>query len=133
MRLTTVPFGKPSEVHSLSDVASLNFSAKGLVVRVVRALNAMGRADALDVTFRDASAVRYLDEVDLARYWTSEGFIRQFHVLEVTGGGWSEEENELQGYTQLRREWLVVTGNGCVSVFATDEPQIDSVDWLSDP
>jgi hypothetical protein len=33
----------------------------------------------------------------------------------------------MQGYITQRREWLVVTGNGCISVFSTDEPVVERV------
>jgi len=84
------------------------------------------------VVFPDASAFRYLDEMDLARYWGSDGFVHGFHVLKVSAGGWSDEEDQLQGFTTSRREWLVVTGNGCVSVFAHAEPQVHAVTWQRD-
>lgn len=132
MRLKTVPFGPSSEVHWGSDVTTLNFSKSDLVVRVASTLDATGLIHGLEVIFSDASAFRYLDELDLARYWTSEGFVRGFHVLEVTEGGWAHEEAELQGYSTPRREWLVVTGNGCVSVFAPTEPQVNAISWQRD-
>lgn len=132
MSLKTVPVGRSSEVHWGSDVATLSFSESNLVVRVASTLDAAGLVHGLDVIFSDASAVRYLDELDLARYWTSEGFVRRFHVLEVTEGGWAHEEAQLQGYSTPRREWLVVTGNGCVSVFAPTEPKVNAISWQRD-
>lgn len=60
------------------------------------------------------------------------GLVHGFHVLEVSAGGWSDEEDQLQGFTTSRREWLVVTGNGCVSVFAHAEPQVHAVTWQCD-
>lgn len=63
----------------------------------------------IEVRFSEATALRYLDEADLARYWTSADFPRGHHVLEVLEGGWSWEESELQGYPTQRREWLIAT------------------------
>ncbi|RYD82424.1 MAG: hypothetical protein EOP84_09425 [Verrucomicrobiaceae bacterium] len=132
MRLKTISFGEPSEVHWGSDVADLSFSQNGLVVRISCDVEATGLVHGLEVAFSDASAVRYLDELDLARYWTSEDFVRGFHVLEVAEGGWSAEEDQLQGFATPRREWLVVTGNGCVSVFARTEPHVHAASWQRD-
>lgn len=129
MRLETLPFGPPLDVHHSSDIESLTFSAKRLVVRVARELTSDGKVLGLELTFDDAFAFRYLDEADLARYWGSEGFVRGYPVLEVVRGGWSDEEAVLQGFEQRNREWLVVTGNGCVSVFATTDPTSVEVTW----
>jgi len=132
MRLETRPHGTPSEVHWGSDVESLSFSSKGLTVRLAREVSGEGQVHGLDVSFPDASAFRYLDELDLARYWSSEGFVRGYPVLEVLAGGWCDEEMELQQYENRRREWLVVTGNGCVSVLAPTDPTVKAEEWLRD-
>jgi hypothetical protein len=86
----------------------------------------------LDISLPDASAFRYLDELDLARYWSSEGFVPGYPVLEVVSGGWCDEEAVLQHYENRRRECLVVTGNGCVSVsvLAPTGPAVEAVEWL---
>ncbi|PZQ76039.1 MAG: hypothetical protein DI563_08005 [Variovorax paradoxus] len=132
MPFKTVPFGHEGKVHLGSDVASLSFSGGELLVRVAREVDGSGIVQGLDIQFRDASAIRYLDEADLARYWISEGFVHGFHVLQVTEGGWSDEENESQGYASSRKEWLVVTGNACVSVFARTAPTVSEATWLRD-
>ncbi len=129
MRLVTHPFGPSLEVHPTSDVESLSYSSKGMVVRVACEVSAEGQIRGLDVSFNDATAFRYLNEVDLARYWRSEGFVRGYPVLEVLEGGWSDEEAALQGYEQRRREWLVVTGNSCVSVLAATHPSLEEAEW----
>lgn len=132
MRLKTIPYGEPAEVHWGSDVESLNFSQQGLSVRIAREVSNDGVVCGLDISFTDASAFRYLDEVDLARYWSSEGFVRGYPILEVVAGGWCDEEAVLQQYENRRREWLVVTGNGCVSVLATTNPTACTVEWSRD-
>jgi hypothetical protein len=132
MRLETLPYDVPAEVHWGSDVESLMFSSRGLTVRVVREISMEGQANGLDISFSNASAFRYLDELDLARYWSSEGFVRGYPVLEVVSGGWCDEEAVLQQYENRRREWLVVTGNGCVSVLAPTEPAVEAVEWQRD-
>lgn len=124
MPLETSPSSPRQELHWGSDIATVHFDGRALVVVVARAPLARGRFEGLRIEFAQAFAFRYLDELALARYWTSSGFLRGHHVLEVNAGGWSDEENELQGYGMERREWLVVTGNGCLSVFASRAPQI---------
>jgi len=132
MRLRTVPFGEPAEVHWGSDIASLDFSSQGLSVRIAREVSIDRVVKGVDVSFVDASAFRYLDELDLARYWNSEGFVRGYPILEVLAGGWCDEEGTLQQYKNSRREWLIVTGNGCVSVFASTNPTVREVEWKGD-
>jgi hypothetical protein len=132
MRLKTLPYSAPAEVHWGSDVESLSFSSRGLNVRIAREINGDGQVRGLDVTFSDASAFRYLDELDLARYWSSEDFVRGYPVLEVHEGGWCDEEAALQQYQNRRREWLLVTGNGCVSVFAPSDPTVRESEWKRD-
>ena len=128
MQLKAKPFGEQQPVHWGSDVASLNFNDAGLFIRV--ACDLVGdTVQGLDVVFRHASAFRLLDELDLARYWTSAHFPRGFHVLEVEEGGWLDEESQLQGYVNPRREWLIVTGNKCVSVFCSKAPIVEDASW----
>jgi hypothetical protein len=95
------------------------------VVKVAREPLGDSRFTGLRITFSKASAFRLLDEVDLATYWLAEGFIAGHHVIFVLSGGWSAEENERQGYVTERQEWMVVTGNGCLSVFASEPPVIE--------
>ena len=128
----TVAFDMEREVHCGSDVDSLHFTTAGLTITVLRDIEDDGQVRGLRVFFPSASAARYLDEGDLARYWASDGFVRNRHVLEVIEGGWADEENDLQGFATERREWLVVTGQGCVSVFAELEPTIHEHAWRRD-
>jgi hypothetical protein len=129
MRLKAFPFTPLVGVHWGSDIESLFSSSNGLAITVARELDESGNVQGLKILFDQASAFRLLDEVDLARYWVSEGFARGSHVLEVFEGGWSDEESQLQGYETQRREWLIVTGNSCVSVFSSGEPQVEMVTW----
>lgn len=122
------PFGQGQPVHWASDVDSLTFNEAGLFIRIGSHVvddNVQG----FDVIFHDASAFRLLDEVDLAQYWVSAHFPRNFHVIEVEEGGWLDEESLLRGYVNPRREWLVVTGNTCVSVFCSTDPSVESASW----
>jgi len=132
MRLKTFPFAEPAEVHWGADIERLDFSSQRLSVRIAREVTSDGNVHGMDISFVDASAFRYLDELDLARYWSSEGFVRGYPVLEVVEGGWCDEEATLQQYQNPRREWLIVTGNGCVSVFASTNPTVRAVEWHRD-
>lgn len=129
MCLKAVPFTPTVGVHWGSDIESLSFSSNGLAISVAREVNESGDVQGLTVLFDQASSFRLLDELDLARYWASDGFPKGSHVLEVIEGGWSEEENQLQGYKTPRREWLIVTGNGCVSVFSPCKPKVQIATW----
>ena len=124
MPLETSPPSPSQEVHWGSDIASVRFDGRGLKVIVARVPLEEGQFQGLEVFFRSASGFRFLDELDLARYWISPGFLSGHHVLSVNTGGWGSEENELQGFESSRTEWLVVTGNGCLSVFAQEPPTI---------
>jgi len=128
-KLKSILYDSAREVHWGSDIESVHFSSHGLVVKIAREIEATAQVRGLEVVFSDASALRYLDELDLARYWASDDFIRGCHVLEVVEGGWSDEENALQGFSTNRREWLLVTGNGCISVFAKSAPKINETCW----
>jgi len=130
--LVSIAFDVAREVHWGSDIESLHLVGPNLVVKVAREMEDESIVRGLEIVFDDVSALRYLDEVDLARYWTSDQFVSGSHVLEVLGGGWGAEENVLQGYETRRREWLVVTGNGCVSVFSPSEPKINEALWPRD-
>jgi len=101
-------------------------------VRIAREVSIDRVVKGVDVSFVDASAFRYLDELDLARYWNSESFVRGYPILEVLAGGWCDEEATLQQYKNSRREWLIVTGNGCISVFASTNPTVREVEWKGD-
>ena len=125
----SIAFDIEREVHWGSDVESAHFANGSLVVRIAREIEEATRIRGIEISFSEVSAFRYLDEFDLARYWTSKTFVRGNHVLEITEGGWSDEENALQGFNSTRREWLVVTGNACMSVFSTVEPKIHELSW----
>lgn len=128
--LKSLAFSALEEVHWGSDIENVHFDANGLIVVIAREHASDGRVHGLQVKFEEVAGFRYLDEVEIARYWASKGFISGHHVLEILEGGWSEEESATQGYVTQRREWLVVTGNGCISVFSKFEPVVEPVVYL---
>ena len=125
MPLSTVAIVPALAVPSESDIASVHFNGQSLSIEVAREPLEGGQFRGLRVTFQEVQGFRLLDESDLAQYWTAPGFVRGHHVLLVASGGWSAEENLRQGYEVRRREWLVVTGNRCLNVFASEGPQIE--------
>jgi hypothetical protein len=125
MQLETCPFDVPMTVDHASDLAEVHFVGGRLEVLVASSLAGEGRFNGLRITFAETRGFRMLDEADLARYWGSSGFQRGHHVLCVTGGGWRAEEAMLQGFPHNEGdEWLIVTGNRCVSVLSSDAPQV---------
>jgi hypothetical protein len=132
MPIKSRPFSLAQEVHWGSDVARVNLYSGELKIWVARCRRPDGQVDGLLVSFKHAPEFRYLDEVTLATWWMADGFVRDHHVLEITDGGWREELRALQGYEQARREWLVVTGNGCVSVISDEPPALQDVLWPAD-
>lgn len=122
MQLRTIPFSAAGDVDATSDIQSVEFKSGKLIVAIAKKLQPAGKVAGAVVKFPAVQGFRFLDEADLARYWTSGGFVRGYHVLRVEEGGWTAEENDLEGYSFQRSEWLVVTGNGCLSVFAQEPP-----------
>jgi hypothetical protein len=125
--IKTSPFSAEMGIHSNSDIASLAFDGRELTITLacMRVLSKEIRG--LRVCFERASAFRYLDESELSRYWISNEFTRGHLVLEVHAGGWNAEESQVQGIFTQKREWLIVTGNGCVSVLCESVPEIEEV------
>lgn len=112
-----------------SDIEAVDYRNGTLVVVVACSLDADRTVRGLRVTFARPAGFRLLDELGLHRYWMSVDWPRGSHVLEVTGDGWAAEEKALAGFDTTRREWLVVTGNACVSVFCAEEPVVAETTW----
>jgi hypothetical protein len=130
--LKTVAVDIPRNVARNSDLQSLSYDGSILSIRVARELLSEAEIGGIEVTFSSTKAFRCLDESDLANYWVSSKFVRESHVLEVQAGGWSDEEAARRGYKQNCREWLVVSGNACVSVFSENPPTIQELSWPRD-
>jgi len=122
-------FTPATGVAFTSDVEAVDYRDGTLVVLVACSLGEGGTVYGLRVTFAQPGGFRLLDELDLQRYWTAGDRPRGSHVLEVTAGGWGAEEGTLQGFDTACREWLIVTGNACVSVFCADEPAVAETEW----
>ncbi|MBB5609536.1 MULTISPECIES: hypothetical protein [unclassified Janthinobacterium] len=115
-----------------SDIESLNYTHGGLVIVLACSQSEARHVTGIQLSFCSVSGFRLLDEAELARYWISNDFPRGSHLLEVIDGGWAAEESVLQGYERPRREWLVITGNACVSVLCAVEPEVAEVVWKYD-
>lgn len=129
MGIKTVGFGPSMQVDWGSDLKAFAWNEGALTVTVACEISIDRVVHGLEIRFENAWGLRFLDELDLARYWLSDGFVRGFNVLEVLAKGWADEETSLQGYDRPRREWLVVTGYGCANVFAEEPPCIVAASW----
>ena len=108
MPIKARPFGCQEQFDWGADIHSVSYDG-GLSIRVLRN--------------------RLLDEVPLAEYWIAEDFPSGYPVLEVFDGGWAKEEDTRLGYTEQRREWIIVTAGTCVSVFWKHAPEIREAIW----
>jgi hypothetical protein len=131
MAVETRPFSPTNGVHWGSDVESLQYLDGNLTITIACS-GEDGIIQGLQVKFWKPTGFRLLDELSLARYWVSGEFSRGSHVLEVKNGGWSMEEDVLQSFETERREWLVVSGNACVSVFCLQDPELQDLSWKND-
>lgn len=129
MPLKTQAYLPAHGVQPDSDLESLQYKDGILTIVLACSLDPHGNIHGISLTFPDVAGFRLVDEVDLARYWPSSGFVQGSHLLEVIDGGWSAEQNMLQGYESRRREWLAVTGNACVSVFCISKPAVSHCSW----
>jgi hypothetical protein len=129
MTLNAFAYLPANGVEPCSDIESAQYENGAFVVVLACSLDESRNVEGISLTFPNVTGFRLLDELDLARYWLSNDFARGSYLLEVTDGGWAAEETELQGYKRPRREWLAVTGNACVSVFSTSEPEISPLSW----
>ncbi|MCX2865486.1 hypothetical protein OOZ63_27050 [Paucibacter sp. PLA-PC-4] len=129
MPLEVTAIGPALSVSNESDIASVRYDGSGLSVVVARTPLDGNRFLGLRITFQRVHGFRLLDESDLAAYWAAPGFVRGHHVLAVTSGGWSAEEDLRQGHKLRRCEWLVATGNGCLSLFASEDPKIEEGEY----
>ena len=125
--LITQSFGDTYGFSDATDIASINYDhQQGLHIHIFGPENADHHIQGLKVAFSRISGFRCLSESDLIHYWQSPQLIRGYCVLEVISGGWSEEHSQLlpHAYATHRREWLVVTGHVCVSVWSDAAPSI---------
>lgn len=129
MTLKSFAYLPTNGVDPNSDIESCRYEDGALIVVLACFLDDSRNVAGVSLKFSNVTGFRLLDELDLARYWLSNDFARGSYLLEVTNGGWAEEETELQGYERTRREWLAVTGNACVSVFSSSEPEISPRSW----
>ena len=129
MSLKTVAYLPAHGVQPNSDLETLQYKECILTIVLACSLDQHGNVHGISLTFPAVAGFRLLDELDLARYWPASGFVQGSHLLEVIDGGWSAEQNVLQGYDSSRREWLAVTGNACVSIFCVDEPIVSHCSW----
>jgi len=120
MGIKAQPFGIQEKFDWGADIHSVAFDGR-LVIGIKRNRNENGE---IRITFSQVDGFRFLDEVQLATYWTHEDFPLGYPLLEVLEDGWASEENKRLGYVQQQREWIVVTAGACISVFSKFEPEV---------
>ncbi|MFA9284586.1 MULTISPECIES: hypothetical protein [unclassified Comamonas] len=125
-------FGERIEVSGSSDIEAMHFDQDGLRIYIAQERDHQDIISGLIVEFAGARKFRCLDESDIADYLASPEFIHGYNVLEVLAGGWSAEIHSLSGYGCGLREWLVATGNLCISVISGEEPLIRQLRWSLD-
>jgi hypothetical protein len=82
------------------------------------------------VTFEHERGFFMLDDADLPS-WLPFPALASGHILyEVSGDGWlhAQPSGSLAVASAQCREWLVATGNECVSVFSAAGPSIQRLD-----
>ncbi|MRT29776.1 hypothetical protein [Herbaspirillum sp. CAH-3] len=122
-----------SGVQSNSDISSLVLDAQGELVVNVACSSDGDMVRGIRIVFQaPVAGFRFLDGLDLHRYVHTKGFPRGTHLIEVIDGGWLSEEKLLQDSELDAREWMVVTGNGCLSVFSSEEPQCSEITWAAE-
>lgn len=124
MPLELRPFDAEVGMLSASDISWVSYDGRKLEVVVAQVATSAGKFKGIKFTFNWVTGFRLLDEGGLLRYWRTDGYRGGHHLFSVEAGGWAEEEFKLEGVTDKRREWIVVTGNGCMNVFAHDAPEV---------
>lgn len=105
-----------------AEVVGVHYDVDSLVVEVRD-----HDGDALwQIAFPAVEGFRVLDEGDLGEFWGHVPCL----VIEVTAGGWWEQECSRGGFTaqwtKKVREYFVNGMNACVSVLSWSEPVISS-------
>ena len=107
------------------EIASINFDQWILTIAV--RLYRKGDQKVMGMThviFRDAVGFRLLDENEMLNFpWTRLHGSKSF-VNVVESDGWLELEWKAGNFahTQNMKEYIVATGNECVSIIARDKP-----------
>ncbi|WP_139347181.1 hypothetical protein [Herbaspirillum sp. VT-16-41] len=113
-----------------SDISSVTLNDQGYLVVILACFKSENTVSGLRISFPPPiEGFRLLDELALHRYVRSKEFPHGSHLIEVLEGGWLSEECELQELELEMREWMVVSGNGCLSVFCSGVPQCSKINW----
>lgn len=110
-----------------SCVLEVRFSVVGLYIVVEAFPLAASKSVHVEVLFPFHSGFQLLDEGDMPAWLGGQCYRNGHIVYEVTSGGWlsrASADNGLSIASATCREWLVVTANECVSIFATAMPSI---------
>lgn len=105
------------------DIENINLSQDKLT------LTLSSSEGTITVELNNLEGFRVLDERDLTEFWSvlslEDGFI--FQIIE---GGWFSLEEKREGFLlkydeEKQTEYLIISENLCVSVFANDEPSVN--------
>lgn len=88
--------------------------------------------EAFTVYFEVVAGFRMLDERDLSDVWSHSDYDPKASVYRVVSGGWLDLEKSrpsfLSDFMGNVTEYLITSGNECVSVFAETEPKFSKGD-----
>jgi hypothetical protein len=82
----------------------------------------------VEIKFQDIKGFKCLDEGDLTSYWDNEVLIKNW-IVEILEGGWKDAEISKNNFVvsnqdEQIREFFIMGGDDCITVFAYDEPEI---------
>ena len=129
MRINTKHHGKEYD-RSNSCVLEVRYSVVGLYIIVEAYPVADETPLHVEYFFSVDRGFRLLDEGDLGLYWKSGAFASNYLLFEVESGGWLTPQESGCNFPQVTsampeyREWVIVTANECVSVFAPKPPSV---------
>ena len=120
----TNPYAVEDFVDSI-ELAALNYD-QWIVTVALRAYAAGDVVGMVHLTFTAVAGFRCLDEGDMLSFPWPENATR-WYVHRLSGSGWLNQEQSLGNTTMGDDTWdeyLVATGNECVSIIAQCDPVI---------
>lgn len=81
-----------------------------------------------EIRFKNIKGFKCLDEGDLTSYWNHEILTKNW-IVEIIDGGWKDLELSsgnllVSSQDKELREFLVMGDDDCLTVFASEEPEI---------
>ena len=127
---------RPGEVwitRVLSEAPALEVEISDLITLPDKPFHPEGPVDEetdlnvrLVLRFESVRAFRVVDELDLLDYWQAGYPTSTSLVWQVESGGWLDHERTVHGrflgLADEAEEYLIVTGDACVSVISSEPP-----------